>query len=311
MEITWCKSFIAVYEFGGFTAASRVLRRSQSRMSAHVASLEAALGARLLNRDANPPTLTAAGEAFLPYARSAVDALRSGASAVTAQSGRLAGTLSIGSFPSASSQLLVPLIERFAHEHPDVVFQIQEGPPGWLAEAFAHRQLDLAIRPALSVSEPELLRSKRLVVDPMVVVVPSDHRLAQEESVRLADLEGSALITTGESLIDPHVGREYDLILGGVNILRMKSMTVNQPTTVFALVKAGFGIGLIGAMAATMLYDTTMCVRPVADEVAKREIRVYWPRSRPLPPAARELMRRLDARVVETGHVGWGRGESV
>src|SRR5690606_17827497 len=145
MELTWCQSFIAVYEMGGFTAAANVLHRSQSRVSAHVAALEREVGERLLHRDVHPPTLTAAGEVFLPHARGVVDEWTAAVAAARTLQGEVRGTVAVGSVPSVSHQVLGPLFARFTEAHPGVFFEVHEGPNTWLDEALAHRTIELAL----------------------------------------------------------------------------------------------------------------------------------------------------------------------
>ncbi len=62
-------AFIAVVEEGGFTAASRRLRLSQSAISLQIAKLEESLGNQLIDRSTRRIELTSAGEKFLSYAR--------------------------------------------------------------------------------------------------------------------------------------------------------------------------------------------------------------------------------------------------
>ena len=61
--------FAEVAERGGFTAASRALGVPKSRLSRHIAELEAALGVQLLQRSTRRLSLTPAGEIYLRHAR--------------------------------------------------------------------------------------------------------------------------------------------------------------------------------------------------------------------------------------------------
>jgi LysR family carnitine catabolism transcriptional activator len=64
LQTAWLRSFLAVADKGGFGAATLPLRLSQSRVSAHIAALEHALGVTLFDRKARPICTTAAGELF-------------------------------------------------------------------------------------------------------------------------------------------------------------------------------------------------------------------------------------------------------
>src|SRR5260370_11874110 len=64
LQTAWLRSFLAVADKGGFGAATLVLHLSQSRVSAHIAALEHALGVTLFDRQARPVCNTGAGEPF-------------------------------------------------------------------------------------------------------------------------------------------------------------------------------------------------------------------------------------------------------
>jgi LysR family transcriptional regulator, carnitine catabolism transcriptional activator len=62
LQTAWLRSFLAVADKNGFGAATLVLHLSQSRVSAHIAALEHALGVSLFDRKARPICMTEAGE---------------------------------------------------------------------------------------------------------------------------------------------------------------------------------------------------------------------------------------------------------
>src|SRR6476469_4331633 len=69
VELDWLETFLAVVDQGGFTAASEHIHRSQSRVSAHIAGLERALGVQLIDRHRRPAALTDAGVVLSRHAR--------------------------------------------------------------------------------------------------------------------------------------------------------------------------------------------------------------------------------------------------
>lgn len=293
MELSWCRSFIAVYELGGFSNAARALHRSQSRISAHIAGLEDHLGEVLFNRDVHPASLTPAGEAFLPHARGMADEWSAAVAAVEARRGDISGTVAIGSMPSASSQILGPFLARFARRHPRVTFEVHEGPNSWLDEALAHRTIEIAIRPLLQVRPQRASEHHVLMDDPIVVILPSGHALAANETIALDQLAGHALITTGEPGFDAKIGAEYRDLLESVAVDRERSLAVTQPTTVYAFVEAGLGLGMIGALPAQMLPTARVAVRPLADPRAVRQVAAYRSSTRRLSPAAEVFLTEL------------------
>jgi LysR family carnitine catabolism transcriptional activator len=299
VELTWCRSFVAVYELGGFSAAARSLHRAQSRISAHVAALEQIVGEPLLNRDVHPPTLTRAGETFLPHARAAIAEWTAAVGAVTSLSGRIKGTLALGAVPSVSSQIIAPLISAMSAVHPGLTFELHEGPNSWLDDALAHRAVEACIRPIVEQGSQAGVIRRPLLTDRFVVVARPDHELAAFDVVPLAKLAGFPVITTGEAGLDARVGLEYRQVLAPISIDRARSMAVTQPTTVFALVRAGVGVGLIGSLAADMIRDDSLVSRPVDEPNAQREIGVYWAGTRQLSAAAQVFLEEVRGFVAQ------------
>ena len=78
LQTAWLRSFLAVADKSGFGAATLVLHLSQSRVSAHIAALEHALGVSLFDRKARPVCMTEAGELFRGHALTALLELQSG-----------------------------------------------------------------------------------------------------------------------------------------------------------------------------------------------------------------------------------------
>lgn len=64
------KVFVAVCEYGSFSAAARKLKRAQSGVSQAISNLEIAINQTLFSREKNTPELTENGKALLPIARS-------------------------------------------------------------------------------------------------------------------------------------------------------------------------------------------------------------------------------------------------
>ena len=69
LDLVLLKSFVAVVDKGGFTAAANHLHLAQSTISAHIKRLENVLERSLLQRKLQMAVPTAAGERLLSHAR--------------------------------------------------------------------------------------------------------------------------------------------------------------------------------------------------------------------------------------------------
>lgn len=68
MDIRWLQDFLSLAEAGNFTAAAESRHSSQPAFSRRIQSLEAWLGAELIDRSRYPTVLTPAGERFRAHA---------------------------------------------------------------------------------------------------------------------------------------------------------------------------------------------------------------------------------------------------
>jgi DNA-binding transcriptional LysR family regulator len=93
VELRHLEYFVAVADERSFTRAAEQLHVVQSGVSSGVKALERELGTALLERTSRRVTLTSAGTALLPKARSALDAARDARDAVDAVRGGLRGVL--------------------------------------------------------------------------------------------------------------------------------------------------------------------------------------------------------------------------
>src|SRR5690349_10975794 len=121
------RSFVAVVEHGGFTAASRRLGLPQPAVSRAVGALEKELGLPLLVRSREGLSLTAAGSVALTHAREAVHHLTSMRTGVAALGSEIGGTLSLASLPSVTGRLVAPQLQTFTQRHPAVQIRLLEG----------------------------------------------------------------------------------------------------------------------------------------------------------------------------------------
>ncbi|KQU75194.1 MULTISPECIES: LysR family transcriptional regulator [unclassified Rhizobacter] len=117
-------SFVQTADRGSFAAAAKALGISGAAVSKNVASLEASLGVRLLNRTTRVQRLTNEGEAFLERARVAIDALDAAVDAVAAQRAEPSGRVRISCATHYGQSFLLPLMPGLRARHPGLVVDL-------------------------------------------------------------------------------------------------------------------------------------------------------------------------------------------
>ncbi|MCA1972256.1 MAG: LysR family transcriptional regulator, partial [Caenispirillum sp.] len=142
------RTFVAVVDDGGMSAAGLRVGRSQSAVSLQVKRLEELVGAALFRRDSRDLALTPAGDTLLPYARRLL-ALNEQALTALAPA-RLTGVVRLGVVQDFAETALAGVLARFAEAHPNVALETRVGSSSALRDAVAHVGLDvcLAVGPA-------------------------------------------------------------------------------------------------------------------------------------------------------------------
>jgi DNA-binding transcriptional LysR family regulator len=116
-------SFVQTIDAGSFAGAARTLGISNAAVSKNVASLERALGVRLLNRTTRKLSLTEEGAVFLHQARIALQALDSAVDAVAAQRQEISGQVRISTSAAFGREHLLPALPGLLARYPQLAVE--------------------------------------------------------------------------------------------------------------------------------------------------------------------------------------------
>jgi DNA-binding transcriptional LysR family regulator len=275
---------LAVAEEENFTRAAARLHLAQPSLSRQIRLLERELGVQLFNRGPGQGlvTLTADGEALLPFIRRVqADVEVTGAEA-RALTGMARGRLSIGATPSLITRVLAPALVEFHTSHPGIELLVVEAGSHQLVPQLASGEVDLALV-VEPVADP-LVATTPLFDDPLVLAVAPDHPLASRRRVRVADLEGVSLVMFREG---------YDLRAVTLDACREAGVEPHlvsqggEMDGVLAFVAAGLGAAVVPAIA--MPSDGSLTAVPFTHPGLSRTVALAHRNDRPLPRPARAL----------------------
>ena len=173
--------FVAVADHQHFGRAATALRVAQPSLSRQIRRLEQQVGARLFDRTPQRTRLTAAGEVFLPRAKSL---LRSAAQA-TAQA-RCSARPSRITIGYTTSMIITPAVRALRREHPDADVQALHLDWNQPRDALLDHRVDAVV--CLLPFSTDQLHVTILYDEPRVLLVPVDHRLAGRQSVTIDDI---------------------------------------------------------------------------------------------------------------------------
>jgi len=173
MNIHHLEVLAAIAREGTFSNAALVLDTSQAAVSRAIASLEEELGVPLLKRGRFGAKLTQVGERVLFHADKILELRERIDYEVNLEKGLYAGRLRIGSFRSAATHLLPPIIARFRDQFPRVEVSLSELDPAGVEQALREGQVDIGLVPLPRSEEFEVLEVAR---DEYVALLPKTHQ---------------------------------------------------------------------------------------------------------------------------------------
>jgi DNA-binding transcriptional LysR family regulator len=243
METRQLEYFVAVAEELSFTKAAQRLFAVQSTVSAAIKALEAELGTTLFDRSTRKVALSAAGSAFLPEAKAAIEAVDRAMAVAQEASTGLRGSIRIGTMTNLAVIDLPGLLGAFHRQYPLVDIHVTVSTTGstGMADDVRTGRLDVALL-GLPESDMTGLTTRRLASWRYVVLLPEGHPLARRAKVALRDL-------IGESFVDTSVGFgnrvSIDRAFDAIGAPRRVGVEVADMTAVPAYVRAGLGIAVI------------------------------------------------------------------
>lgn len=248
LELRQLKAFVAIAEEGYITRAAERLGMQQPPLTRMLQSLEAELGVVLMERLPRGVRPTTAGLALLDEAREILAQADRIAEVVRRAARGERGRLAIGFTSSAALHPFVPsVLRRFRETFVGVTVVLEEAGTGELLDALIHEKLDAAfIRSPLSATQS--LQDKPILVEPMLLALPTDHPLAIDPG---SPLPLSALATESFVLYRRRVGLGlYDAILVACREAGFSAQVVQEAprmTATLSLVAAGLGVSIVPA----------------------------------------------------------------
>lgn len=239
----------AVADHGSFSRAAVVLRLTPSAVSQHVALLERSLGAQVVTRSTRGVTLTRAGQIMVGAAESVAAELEQAKQQVERLStGRV--QLTVATFTSGGRHLLPGALSRLLTADPHMLLHVREGEPEDTLPLVRQGAVDLALAYHFDGPLPvgpgpgSGLQWTPILEDPLHIVMPEGHRLADRQPLDLAELAAEPWVL-GCLKTEAYL-RRYSARAGFEPEVRG---TTTDYFFARSLVAAGMGISLIPSIA--------------------------------------------------------------
>jgi LysR family transcriptional regulator, hca operon transcriptional activator len=192
MELRHLRYFVAVAEAGSLTlAAEKRLHTAQPSLSRQIRDLEYEAGVRLMTRSVHGIELTAAGKAFLDHARLALAQVDAAVEAARRAEQPARKTFAIGFQTGHEMNWLPRAMNVLRDELKNIHVTISSDYSPDLAEALVQGRLDVAF---LRVEPSFDLGYEVVDHEPLIVLMPSDHRLTGREAIHPREFVGEIFI---------------------------------------------------------------------------------------------------------------------
>ena len=293
MELRHLRYFVAVAEAGSLTvAAEQRLHTSQPSLSRQIRNLEDEVGARLLTRRARGIELTPAGRAFLDHARLVLSQVEAAAETARRVAHPTKPCFTMGFLTGHELKWMPEAVRILRDELPNIDVMISSQYSPLLADGLSKGKIDAAfLRREKGVPE---LAYRVLVKEPLMVVLPDDHRLAGLKAISPGDLVGETFVTVSDTA--PVLRGVIDKYLKRSGVKIPPTHEVDHLSMGMSLIASTGGVGLLPAYAQNFL-PSSVTSRPLKGDTPTVELVLGYKKSNQ-SPILKLLLSRLDELVA-------------
>lgn len=308
MQLKFVELFCDIAARRSFSKGAAAHQVSQSSASQAVSLLEKRLGTQLIDRSQRPFELTPAGKIYFEGCRELLAQFRSLEDQVRRAEDRVAGTVRVAAIYSVGLMQMEQSVSRFEELYPEARLRLEYLHPDQVYEQLLNDEADLGL-----VSFPQNggeFSHQPWQQQPMVLVLPPGHRLADRSPVFPDDLEGEDFVAFTEELT---IRKEVD------RWFRKSRVTINighefdNIESIKSAVEVGSGITLLPEPTVRREVAKGVLVAiPVKGEPLYRPLGIVQRRQKPLSTAAQKwielLQQEAAAGSVQDAPVSHGNG---
>lgn len=276
MNISQVRTFVMVVEHGSFSAAARAMHISQPAVTMQVQSLEAEIGATLLDRKYRKVELTEAGRTLLPHARRLLDDVEAARAAVAELSESVTGRLHLAASTTPGQYILPRLLGAFIGANPEVGVSLGVMDTAEVVESVESGRSDLGMTGALIKGAK--VHYEELGSDRLVMICPPGHPLTHTKPTLSQVVEAPFVMReegSGTRLVTEEVLRAEGIDPGDLHVVT----ELGTGEAIVSAVEGGMGIAVVSEWVAFKALELgTVEKVPVADFPVSRPLYVVIPR---------------------------------
>jgi LysR family transcriptional regulator, hca operon transcriptional activator len=278
MELRHLRYFIAVAEEGSLTvAAEKRLHTAQPSLSRQIRDLEYEVGVPLLTRSVHGVELTASGRAFLDHARLALTQSEAAIEAARRAAQPAKQVFAMGFTTGQEVDWLPRATSLLRGELANIEIRVSSDHSATLVNELVQGKLDIAIVRAEKIPEIEI---KVIAQEPLVAILPSDHKLARLKTIDVRDFADETYI--GISKVPRVLRALISGYLAQKKIELTPSFEIDNYAMAVSLVASTRGVALLPASARHFL-PWSVVSRPLRGEAPTIDVAVGYHKSNSSP----------------------------
>jgi LysR family hca operon transcriptional activator len=294
MELRHLRYFVAVAEEGSLTlAAEKRLHTAQPSLSRQIRDLEYEVGVQLMSRSVHGIELTAAGRAFLDHARLALTQAAAAAEAARRAAQPVKPTFSMGFQTGQEADWLPRATSILCDDLRNIEIRVSSDHSTMLSDDLQRGKLDIAF---LRREQKADLEYKLVAEESLVVILPSDHPLAERDAIDPHDLVGETFI--GISSVPGMLRVVVNDYLKRSEIEIVPHLEIDNFAMAVSLVASTRGVALLPESARNFLKWSVIS-RPLKGEVPTIDLVVGYHKAN-TSPILRTFLSRIDDLTART-----------
>jgi len=288
MELRHLRYFVAVAEEGSLTvAAEKRLHTAQPSLSRQIRDLEYEVGVPLLTRSVHGVELTAGGRAFLDHARLALTQAEAAAEAARRATQPAKQVFAIGFTTGQEVDWLPRATDLLRSELANIEIRVSSDHSATLANELVRGKLDIAFLRAEKIPD---IAFKVIAKEPLLAILPSDHKLAHRKAVDARDFAGETYIGISKVprvlrgiIADYFKRRKIEIV---------PSFEIDNYAMAISLVASTRGVALLPASARHSL-PWSVISRPLKGEAPTIDVTVGYHKAN-TSPILKSFLSRID-----------------
>lgn len=284
-DLTDLRLYLHILDAGNITAGAARSHLSLAAASARIRGMEASLGTDFLERGRRGVTPTAAGKALARHARLLLQQAERLQQDLTEYAKGINGQVRLLCNTTALSEYLPELLADFLREHPNLDIDLQELPSLRITHALRQGAADLGV--ISDAVDTHGLHTLPFRDDPLVLITPADHPLAQGPVSFIDSLQYDYVGLAASSALAVYL-EEQALHVGFRLQTRVRADSFDG---VIRMVARGAGLGIVPRAALERRPQASdFKTHPLREEWACRKLLLCARSFEQLPAYARALL---------------------